>query len=337
MSTSGKDGLAKPRVRPRRRTVKNRNVTNAHLGMLLWALIVGASFPIVGLLSEGLPPLLLTAMRFAIAALAMLPMIWRSGPAAPSPRAMLLYSVMGLCLAGFFGVMFWAAHRVSALSMAALFVSMPLLAYSLGRVFGVEARARRLLAILALGAAGALALALAQSGGDLAQLEFGWSEAAFFLGCVASALYPVLSKWGLARGILSPDAAVRTFWSLALGGVLIALAGFAAEPVAAMPGMNFRDVLLVAYLGVFSSGATFWLMQRATGALTPGAVTAYSYLVPFVSMLVLFVTRPDLIGWHWLPGSVLVITAITLLFRGGAGRPAVSARRDESTSQARLR
>lgn len=306
--------------------MNNSSVTGAHLGMLLWALIVGASFPIVGLLSDGLPPLLLTAMRFAIAALAMLPMAWRAGPAVPNRRGLLLYAVMGLCLAGFFGVMFWAAHRVSALSMSALFVSMPLLAYGLGRVFGVEARAPRLLAILALGAVGALALALAQSGGDLTRLQFGWSEAAFFLGCIASALYPVLSKWGLARGILSPNAAVRTFWSLALGGVLIAFAGIVAEPVAAMSRMRFGDVLLVAYLGVFSSGVTFWLMQRGTGVLTPGAVTAYSYLVPFVSMLVLFATRPDVIGVQWLPGSLLVITAIALLSRNVGEQPPVPAR-----------
>ncbi|WP_444679016.1 hypothetical protein [Halomonas sp. E19] len=38
----------------------------AHLGMLLWALLVGLSFPAVGLMSE-LPPLSLTALRFAIA------------------------------------------------------------------------------------------------------------------------------------------------------------------------------------------------------------------------------------------------------------------------------
>ncbi|MCR4269094.1 DMT family transporter [Nitratireductor sp. ZSWI3] len=302
------------------------NAAGAHLGMFVWALIVGASFPAVGLLSEGLPPLLLTAMRFAIAALAMLPMTWRAGAALPGPAGMLLYAVMGLCLAGFFGIMFWAAHRVTALSMSALFVSMPLLAYGLGRMLGVEPRAGRLLAILALGAFGALALAVAQTGGNLAELRFGWAEAAFFAGCIASALYPVLSKWGLARGLLSKSAAVRTFWSLAVGGLLIAVVGIFAEPVAAMARMDLGDVLLVAYLGVFSSGVTFWLMQRGTGALTPGAVTAYSYLVPFVSMLVLFVTRPAAIGWHWLPGSLLVIAAIALLLRGGAAKRAGPAR-----------
>lgn len=290
-------------------------MTGARLGMVLWALIVGTSFSAVGLLSDGLPPLLLTAMRFVVAAIAMLPMMRRADPALPDLHGLLLYAVLGLCLAGFFGTMFWAAHRVTALSMSALSVSVPLLAYGFGRALGVEMRTRRLLAILAIGTLGALALAVAQNGGGVARLHFGWSEAAFFVGSIAMALYPVLSKLGLTRGILSPDAAVRTFWSLAAGGVLIAIAGLVTEPVAAMSRMRLGDVLLIIYLGVFSSGATFWLLQRGTGALTPGAVTAYNYLVPFVSMLVLFVTRPAVIGWQWLPGSLLVIVAISLLLR----------------------
>ena len=297
----------------------NNAKAKAHLGMLLWALIVGASFPVVGLLSEGLPPLLLTAIRFMIAALALLPLAWRVETALPHPAGLLLYGTMGLCLAGFFGVMFWAAHRVSALSMSALFVSMPLLAYGLGRRFGVEERNHGLLAILAMGAIGALGLALAQSRGNFAKLGLGWGEFAFFIGCIGSALYPVLSKWGLARSLLSSDAAVRTFWSFVSGGALIGILGVTVEAAPALAKMNLGDALLIAYLGIVSSGATFWLMQRGTAVLTPGEVTGYSYLAPFVSMLVLFVTRPDVIGLHWLPGSLLVVAAITLLFRGSNG------------------
>jgi hypothetical protein len=47
---------------------------------------------------------------------------------------------------------------------------------------------------------------------------------------------------------------------------------------------------------VFSSGMTFWLYQGATAVLTPGAVTAYVYIVPFVSMLLLFIEQPQRIG-----------------------------------------
>ncbi|WP_233270173.1 DMT family transporter [Stutzerimonas stutzeri] len=294
-----------------------RGVTRAHLGMLLWALFVGLSFPAVGLMSEGLPPLLLTAIRFSIAALVLLPLLWRHEARWPSWPGLLLYALMGLSLAGFFGTMFWAAHRISALSMATLFVSVPLLAYCIGRGLGVEQPAGRLLAILALGAFGALGLAVAENNGDLGELKLGRGELAFFFGCVASALYPVLSKWGLHRGVLAREAGLRTFWSLLIGALLIGLLGLVWEQPSALLRMDLRDVTLVVYLGVFSSAMTFFLQQRATAVLTPGAVTAYSYLVPFVSMVLLFIAQPQRIGWQWLPGSVMVLLAIALLLRRG--------------------
>jgi drug/metabolite transporter (DMT)-like permease len=289
----------------------------AHLGMLVWALLVGLSFPAVGLLTEQLPPLLLTSIRFVIAALALAPLVWRQAAPFPAWRGLLLYVLMGLSLAAFFGAMFWAAHRVSALSMATLFVTVPLLAYCAGRLIGVEQAAAGLLGILALGACGALGLALAENRGDFGELRPGPGEALFFAGCLASALYPVLTKWGLKRGLLAAQASVRTFWSLAAGALLIGAAGLLWEKPQALLTMRPFDFALVVYLGLFSSAVTFWLQQRATAVLTPAAVTAYSYLVPLVSMLVLFVSRPERIGWHWLPGSLLVLLAIGLLLRRG--------------------
>ncbi|GGX85239.1 hypothetical protein GCM10007160_10740 [Litchfieldella qijiaojingensis] len=289
----------------------------AHLGMLLWAMLVGLSFPAVGLVSEALPPLLLTSLRFIIASLALWVLARRAMDWWPSGRSLALYSLMGLCLAGFFGAMFWAAHHATALSMATLFVSVPLLAFVLGLFARVERLAWRLPAILALGALGALGLAWAESRYGGSGMRFGRGEAVFFMGCLSSALYPVLSKWGLSRGWLSQSAAARTFWSLAIGALLIGLAGLGLEPVANLAVMTGRDALLLIYLGLCSSALTFWLLQRATAALTPGAVTAYNYLVPFVSMLLLFIQQPGQIGWVWLPGSGLVLMAMALLFCNG--------------------
>ncbi len=177
-----------------------------------------------------------------------------------------------------------------------------------------------------MGAVGALGLACAETGGQLSELQFGLAEAAFFVGCVASALYPVLSKFGLNRGWLSPRAEVRTFWSLLTGSVLICTLGLIGEVPQHLTSMTLMDALLLTYLGVFSSGVTFWLTHRATAVLTPGAVTAYSYLVPFVSMLLLFIDQPQRIGWHWLPGSLLVVVAIALLLN----RDAANRRPDQS-------
>jgi len=322
-------------ITPEQASMSNaeHGVRRAHYGMLLWALIVGMSFPAVGMMSEGLPPLLLTAIRFAIAALAVWPLMWRTPDRRPSLRGLALYAVMGLSLAGFFGTMFWAAHRTSALSMATLYVSVPLLAYYLGRLFGVERRAVQLLGILILGAVGALGLAMAETGGQLGEFQFGIAEAAFFVGCVASALYPVLSKFGLNRGWLSQRAEVRTFWSLLTGSVLVGLLGLISEMPQQLATMTLSDAMVLIYLGVFSSGMTFWLTQRATAVLTPAAVTAYSYLVPFASMLLLLIGQPHRMGWHWLPGSLLVVLAIALLLK----RDAANRRPTQHTQSQQLR
>ncbi|MGM0915242.1 MAG: DMT family transporter [Pseudomonadota bacterium] len=285
--------------------------------MLLWAALVGLSFPVVGLMSE-LPPLLLTALRFAIACAGLFMLARRSPDFLPQGRSLPLYALMGLCLAGFFSAMFWAAHHATALTMATLHVTVPLLAFLLGLGFRVERPGWRLPAILALGAIGALGLAAAEAWQQGEGLRFGIGEAVFFAGCVATALYPVLSRWGLASGRLPESAAVRTFWSLGLGGVLVGLAGLAIEPVGRLAAMHATDLALLVYLGLCSSALTFWLMQRATAVLTPGVVTAYGYLVPFVSMLLLFLRSPQHIGWVWLPGSLVVLVAMALLMRRDA-------------------
>lgn len=286
----------------------------AHGGMLLWALLVGLSFPSVGLLGHDLPPLWLTALRFTIAALAFLPFLggridW------PKARGGWLYLAMGASLGAFFAIMFWAAHRVSSLSMAVLFISVPLLAYGLGRSFRVERPAPALLGCLLLGALGALGLAWAESRESGQALQPGRGELLFFVGCLCSALYPVLSKWGLERGWLHARAIPRAFWSLCLGALASAMLGAFLETPGDLLRLGKGEWLVLIYLGILSTSATFWLQQHATRLLTPAGITAYGYLVPFVAMLVAFATRPRLLDWAWLPGSLLVLLAMALLLR----------------------
>lgn len=290
--------------------------SRAHLGLLLASLIVGFSFPAVGLISAELPPLTLTALRFAIAALAILPLALRYSEQPPTPEGIAIYLLLGLIHAAFFGTMFWAAHHASALSMATIYICVPLIAYLFGRLFAVERSSSRLVAILFTGALGAFALIWAESLGSGQGLAFGIGEAAYFAACICIAMYPVLTRIGLDRSWLSTHAELRTFWSLCSGSIITATIAMFVESPVAMLTMTGTDVLVVVYLAIFSSAFTFWLSQRAVEVLTPGTVTAYGYLSPFVAMLLLFISDPDAISIRWIPGSLLVITAIALLLRG---------------------
>jgi drug/metabolite transporter (DMT)-like permease len=315
----------------------DQSTMHAHLGMLLRAVVLGLSFTVVGSMGEGLPPILLTALRFTIAAVALVPLIWRAPAWRPEPRGLALYGLLGLCEAAFFGAMFWVAHRLSALSMASISVSVPFLSYCFGRAFRVEPPSRQLLGILALGACGALGLAWAENGRSLAApgvFHVGADELVFLAGCIGLALYAVWSRWGLSRRLLSEQAGVRAFWSVVAGALQLGVFGVLTENARTLVHLTLSDLLLLAYLGVISTGGTFWLMQRAASVLTPSAVSAYGYAPPIVSMLVLFISEPQRISWRWLPGALLVMLAMTLLLRRHTARTSPSPVRGEPENHA---
>ena len=106
---------------------------------------------------------------------------------------------------------------------------------------------------------------------------------------------------------------MRTFWSIAVGAVLVAVLGLVLEEPRSLLNMTAFDGVMSAYLGVVSTGGTFWLMQRAVVALTPAVASAYAYAPPFVTMLVIFIQDPQAITWRWVPGALLVIAAFALL------------------------
>ncbi len=295
----------------------------AHLGLLLSATIVGVSFPVVGMLQPGLPPLLLTAVRFAIAAAVLWPWVRHLRGGWPHRRHLPLYGLLGACSAMFFAGMFWAAPQSTAVTLSTLFVCLPLLAYGFGRLLRVEPRSPWMARTLLLGAVGALALIWAQGRGSVGRLQLGIPEAVFLLGCASLALAPAVTKWGLANDLLPANSLLRTFWIVVFAGILVGIAGVASESPTNLSRLGYRDAVLLLYLGVFSSGLTFGLTEYATAILTPSAVKAYSYLAPFTAMLVLFVSTPSRMSWHWLPGVVLVLlTMILLLRRDLTRRPA---------------
>jgi drug/metabolite transporter (DMT)-like permease len=291
--------------------------------------LIGLSFNAVVLMGKGLPPLLLTSLRFFIAAAALLPPVLFAHRGLPSRSEMIIYGTLGLCQAIFFGGMFWAAHGTSAVTLTVVYVSVPFLTYCLAIPFGVERRSIPMLGVLATGAFGALGLAWAENSirqhGSVTLLKLGVGIGVFFAGCIGMAFYAVISKWGIARHRLPGGAVPRTFWSLATAGVLAGVFGLLTEQPAALDHLDKSDVLLLLYLGVLSTAGTFYLQQRATPFLSPAAVSAYSYVPPFFSMLLLFVTEPGTVSWRWGPGALLVLLAISLLLRGNgkSDRPPV--------------
>ncbi len=257
----------------------------AHLLMLLWVLLVGGSFPLAATLDDGLSPFWLTVVRFFLAAVLMLPWVLRrAGWLSRSWRSWLGYGLLGFCLAAFFASQFIALNLTSSLSVASLFVSLPALTWLLASLAGIERSGWTRLLVLLVGAMGALGLVLR---GSTTAAGFGVGEWLFLGGCFCSALYTVASRGLVVRGWLPADPLLLTFWSLAIGALLLVPpALLQQEGVRALTALwDLHTLAVLLALALFASFLTFWILQRTVQQLVPSTVAAYCYLTPLVSLL----------------------------------------------------
>ncbi|WP_432696681.1 DMT family transporter [Marinobacterium sp. YM272] len=297
----------------------------AHLMMLLWAVLVGGSFPLAATLDEALSPLWLTAVRFLIAAALMYPWVVKQPGWWPkNTRARLGYTLLGVFLAAFFGSQFIALNLTSALSVAALFVTLPAIAWLLARLVGIERSGAGRLLVLLIGAAGALGLNLQGRAGSLG--SFGAGEWLFLAGCACSAAYSVSSRVLVLRDWLPANPLLATFWSLLIGALLMTgLAQFeSGDGSQFWQLLSLGDMAVLGLLALFASFMTFWILQSAMQVLMPSSVAAYSYLTPLVSLgLALYAGSAHLNPVTWGSLGLLLITLCWLI---GSERGCVDAR-----------
>lgn len=305
-----------------------KTTAGAHLMMLVWALLVGSSFPLAATLDPALSPLWLTAVRFFIAAALMLPWVLRTPGWCPRGlRAWSGYLLLGGLLAAFFALQFIALRLTSALAVAALFVTLPAFAWLLARLLGLERSGVGRLAVLLVGAAGALGLILHGRAGGVD--NFGLGEWLFLIGCACSAAYSVASRYLVIRDWLPEQPLLATFWSLLIGAILMTLLALLQAP-ANDPFWHLLDakaLAVLAVLALFASFLTFWILQRTMQVLMPSSVAAYCYLTPLVSLVLALMAGSahldaTLIGCLLL----LLVTVVWLISseRGSAARASVS-------------
>ncbi len=281
--------------------------------MLLAACLVSTSFTVGAAIARDLDPLLLTLLRFTVAALLFLPLAGRRQPLRiPSPGRLAGYGAIAFCLTGFFWLMFLALRSTTALNTSALYTTVPGLSGLYGSLLLGEHLGRSRLTALFLGMTGALWVIFRGDVHRLATLEYNRGDLIFLAGCLLMALYtPLVKKFH--RG---EPMEVMTFWILATGVAWLAcfsLPQMAAFDPTAVP---LRAWLGIAYLAVFTTMITFFLSQWATLHIGPTRVMAYSYLYPAL-----------VIGIDWLcghglpppavwPGVAIVLAATVVLQRG---------------------
>lgn len=280
-----------------------------HLLMLLNIILVSTSFPVGAAITHALEPVALNFVRFALATAVFALLVtlrgeWRR----PGARDALRYLLLAGALVGFFLGMFEALRLTSAVNTASLFTLVPLFGAAIAWPLVGQRTPPRQLAFMLLAAFGALWVI---SGGSLANilaLRFGRGDLIFLAGCASLAAFSPLTK----RLDVGENLVSQTFWTLLVGTLLLALIGagdlietdWRAVPTGAWSG--------IAYLAVFTTAVTFYLIKYASLRLPVAKVMSYNYLTPSLVVLIETVRTGGAPGTPVLIGAG--ITALAMVF-----------------------
>jgi len=279
--------------------------------MLLSALLVSTSFPVGETITDTIDPAALTLIRFVLAAVMLLPVIFVKFSLALSAGSFLRYSLISCCLVIFFWCMFLSLRYTTALNTSVLFTTVPALSGLYSGIIIREHLGKWHLTALFFGLFGALWVIFRGDFSLFLGLSWNRGDLIFFSGCLAMGLYTPLIRL-LHRG---EPMVVMTFWILVTGSIwLLPVGGF--ELLRMDPGtVPASTWLWIGYLAFFSTVLTFFLTQRAVPVIGPTRVMAYSYLYPaFVLIIDICLGR----GWpklSILPGIAFILAAMILLQR----------------------
>ncbi|TNB85710.1 DMT family transporter [Pseudomonas sp. Fig-3] len=276
--------------------MKNVGFAAAHWGMLIWAILIAASFFAAAQVSQSIDPILLTGLRLLFSALMFLPLLLLKNTSPVSGKGLLAHAVLGLLLAMYFGSLFEALRYTSAVNTATLYTLVPLMTLLFEVFLLPNPSLKTRLLPMSTAAIGAVLLTL--KGSAPGQLPALYPVLVFGAGCLAMALYSPLSQRFKVRALKSRDPVTMTFWNMLFGALFLLVFCLFSGGWRSALQLSTLDIGWLMYLAVFGTLATFWLLHRAIGVIAPSTVVSYVYLST------LFVT---VLHWFWLRQQPLMI------------------------------
>lgn len=279
--------------------------------MMVATVLVATSFPVGEAITDGLDSLVLTLLRFTLAAALFAPIVvWRTGKLViPRWRDMARYGVLSACLVGFFWGMFFALRHTSALNAATIFALVPIIAAVASAVLVKEKLSRAGRIALPCGMIGVIWVVFRGDPRALMSLQLGLGDGVFLAGTLAMGIYGPLVKY-LHRG---EPIVQMTFWTLVTGAIwLLVLAAPRLSDVA-WQTVPIKVYGGIAYLAVFTTLVTFFAVQWSTTVIGPVKVMSYTFLNPAVVLVIglaLGEAWPPLATY---PGLLFVIAATFVL------------------------
>jgi drug/metabolite transporter (DMT)-like permease len=273
--------------------------------MLLFAALVSGSYSLGAIAAPYLGPSAINAVRFVIA----ITLMGAAGALLVRGGLRVMggawrFAMLGALMAVFFVTMFVALRLTTPVATGAVFTLMPLMAAGFGYLF--LGQVPRAIVIVSLVIAGCGAVWVIFDGDLEALLGFriGRGELIFVVGVACHAAYaPLVKKFNRGEPVFA-----FAFWTLLATGVWIAFWG--VQEIAATDWTSLPAVvwLVIAYLSVFTTAGTFFLLQFAALRIPAAKVLAYNYLTP--SLIILY---EGLLGHGWAGASIAAGALVTVM------------------------
>lgn len=282
---------------------------------LIVVLVWGFNFVVVKVGVSEIPPLLLTALRFAVVAAVVVPFTRR--PRGKLWRIALMALLLG---AGHFGLLFIALQKMDAASASiAVQLTVPFSAV-VAAIFYGEKLTRR----------GILGMALAYAGVALLAGEPRHPDPVALLLVVACSI-----AWALANVVIKNIGAINpltlTGW-MALMGLpqLLALSLlFEDNQLASLGNAGWRGWGAVAYTAGAASLIGYSLWCRLIARHPVNKIVPYTLLNPVVGIAAGVLLLGEPLGWHKLVGGALTLLGVAVIqirARGLFGKAATKLR-----------
>lgn len=284
------------------------------LEMFLLSAVWGASFILIKLAGDDLPPVWVALGRLAFGS-ALLWMVMAAGRHKLPPLGQLapLLAVAVLNNALPFCFFAWGERTVPSSIAAILNATTPIWALLLGLVAGNARATRRTAVGVALGFLGVLCVVFGHSSG----LQAG--AGGFLFGAILIAVASFSYGAGAVtakRWLHGVEPVVIATFQLTLAGLaVLPLAVFGPHPAA----VHWKSMAAVTVLGLLGSGLAYLLFFRLLRNISPTRTVAVTYLLPIWGLFWGFIAGEE-VRWSALAGVGVVLGGLILMNLKTAGK-----------------
>jgi len=289
---------------------KNRSDVATDSGLVLLAAIWGVNFSVIKVVLQELDPLAVNALRFPLAAAALLLLVHRRpGPVWPTrddlPRIMLL-AVLGNV--GYQLCFIFAIDWTLAGNASLLLSTTPVWTVILSALAGHE-KPTRWVGVGVLGTMVGMTLVVL-GGGDA--VSFGSQTLrGDLLMVLASILWSIYTVGG-RRPVKRYGPIRMTAWTLWLGTPFLVLLGLPSLRATELAEVSLGTWLGVAYAGFLSIGLAYLLWHRGVQRIGNNRTAVYSNLVPVAALFTAWLWLGEVPTGVQMLGGAVILGGLTL-------------------------